>query len=84
MLHLAADGTDTLSLTEIETLAVGTTDNCDVFADITFSSNYRWQSVLGRVYIIGTARTREERDIVEEIIRTTKGVSGATIYIRVR
>jgi osmotically-inducible protein OsmY len=48
------------------------------------SFNYRWQSVLGRVYIIGTARTREERDIVEGIIRATKGVSGATSYIRVR
>lgn len=48
------------------------------------SFNYRWQSVLSRIYIIGTARTREERDIVEGIIKATKGVSDVTSYIRIR
>ncbi|MEE9257001.1 MAG: BON domain-containing protein, partial [bacterium] len=48
------------------------------------SVNYRWQSVLNRVYIIGTARTPEERDFVARILRTTKGVSGVVSYIRIR
>lgn len=47
------------------------------------SVNYRWQSVLNRVYVIGFARTLLERDKVLKIIRRTKGVNGVKGYIEV-
>lgn len=47
------------------------------------SLNYRWQSVLGRVYIIGHAKTRAERNIVLGILRTTKGVQSVTSHIEI-
>ena len=45
------------------------------------SVNYRWQTVLGRVYIIGTARTRAERKLILRILNRTKGIRGVTSYI---
>lgn len=48
------------------------------------SVNYRWQSVLGRVYIIGHAKTRAERGLVLNILRTTKGVQGVTSHIEIK
>ncbi len=47
------------------------------------SVNYRWQSVLGHVYIIGHAQTRAERGLVLGILRTTKGVQGVTSHIEI-
>ncbi len=48
------------------------------------SVNYRWQSVLNRVYIIGTARTRAERSLVLRILLSTKGVKGVTSHIDIK
>jgi osmotically-inducible protein OsmY len=47
------------------------------------SVNYRWQSVLNRVYVIGLARTSLEKDRVLQIIRETKGVNSVNDYIEV-
>lgn len=47
------------------------------------SVNYRWQSILGRVYIIGHAKTRAERDLILGILRTTKGVRSVTSHIEI-
>ncbi len=47
------------------------------------SVNYRWQSILNRVYIIGMARTSLEKDRVLQIIQETKGVMGVKDYIEV-
>ena len=38
------------------------------------SMNYRWRSVKGAVYLIGTARSQLELNTVLNVIRTTKGV----------
>jgi len=45
------------------------------------SVNYRWQTALAQVYIIGTASSRAERDLVLRAIHATKGVRGVTSYI---
>ncbi len=47
------------------------------------SVNYRWQSVLNQVYVIGLARTPLEKDRVIRIIRETRGVRGFKEYIEV-
>jgi osmotically-inducible protein OsmY len=47
------------------------------------SVNYRWQSILGHVYIIGHATTRAERGLVLGILRTTKGVQSVTSHIEI-
>lgn len=47
------------------------------------SVNFRWQSVLNRVYVIGLARTSLEKDRILRIIRETKGVMGVNDYIEV-
>jgi len=38
------------------------------------SMNYRWRSVKGAVYLIGTARSQRELNTVLNVIRTTRGV----------
>ena len=48
------------------------------------SVNYRWQSVMNRVYIIGTARTRAERSLVLRILLSTKSVKGVTSHIDIK
>ena len=48
------------------------------------SVNYRWQSARGRVYIIGRARTEQEKKIVLQIIRGTKGVLRVREYIEIK
>ena len=45
------------------------------------SVNYRWQTVLSRVYLIGSATSRAERDLVLRVLHATKGVRGVTSYI---
>ncbi len=47
------------------------------------SVNYRWRSVLNKVYVIGKARFQGEKDAVLKIIRETKGVLSVTEYIEV-
>ncbi len=45
------------------------------------SVNYRWQVVLNRVYVIGTAGSRAERGLVLRILRATKGVKSVVSHI---
>ncbi len=52
-------------------------------ADDVKSVNYRWQVVLNRVYVIGTAGSRAERGLVLHILRTTKGVKSVTSHIEI-
>lgn len=48
------------------------------------SVNYRWQSVRGKVYIIGRAGTEREKKLVLQIIRGTKGVLRVREYIEIK
>ncbi len=47
------------------------------------SINYRWQSLRGKVYVIGRAITESEKKLVIEIIRKTKGVLHIEEHIQV-
>ncbi len=53
-------------------------------ADGLRAANYHWLSVRNRVYIIGLARSAEERETVLRIIRETEGVQGHKDFIEVR
>lgn len=48
------------------------------------TANYHWRSVRNWVYIIGLARSAEERDIILRVIRGTKGVQGYKDFIKIR
>ncbi len=48
------------------------------------TANYHWRSVRNWVYIIGLARSAEERDTILRVIRETKGVQGYKDFIRIR
>lgn len=48
------------------------------------SINYRWRSVAGTVYLIGTAQNAQELSAVLEVIRRIDGVRRVVNYARVR
>jgi hyperosmotically inducible protein len=48
------------------------------------SINYRWRSLAGTVYLIGTAQSNEEMQAVLEVIRHIDGVKRVVNYARVR
>ena len=48
------------------------------------SINYRWRSVAGIVYLIGSAQNSEELSSVIEVIRRIEGVKRVVNYARVR
>jgi hyperosmotically inducible protein len=48
------------------------------------SINYRWRSLAGTVYLIGTAQNNQELNAVIEVIRRVDGVSRVVNYARVR
>ena len=48
------------------------------------SINYRWRSVNGVVYFIGTARSRAELVRVIQVARDTKGVGKVVTHVRLR
>ena len=73
--ELAQKATDTWINTKIKAQLIG--------AGGVKSVNYRWQSILNQVYIIGMARTSLEKDRVLQIIQETKGVMGVKNYIEV-
>lgn len=48
------------------------------------SINYRWRSLAGTVYVIGTAQNAQEMSAVLEVIRRIDGVKRVVNYARVR
>jgi len=48
------------------------------------SINYRWRSLAGTVYVIGTAQNAQELSAVLEVIRRIDGVKRVVNYARVR
>ncbi|HTI86976.1 MAG TPA: BON domain-containing protein [Alphaproteobacteria bacterium] len=48
------------------------------------SINYRWRSLAGTVYLIGTAQNAQELNTVIEVIRRVDGVRRVVNYARVR
>ncbi|MGE5538248.1 MAG: BON domain-containing protein [Gemmatimonas sp.] len=48
------------------------------------SINYRWRSLAGTVYLIGTAQSADELNTVIEVIRRIDGVRRVVNYARVR
>ena len=48
------------------------------------TANYHWRSVRNWVYIIGLARSAEERETILRVIRETKGVQGYKNFIKIR
>jgi len=48
------------------------------------SVNYRWRSVFNRVYIIGRARSQNEKKKVLRLIRATEGVQTVRSYIQIK
>ena len=47
------------------------------------SVNYRWRSVLNKIYIIGRAKSSKELDDVLDIVRQTEGVKSIKHFIRI-
>lgn len=47
------------------------------------SVNFFYRSVLNKVYVIGKAKSQFEKDLVLNVIKTTKGVSSVTEHINV-
>jgi osmotically-inducible protein OsmY len=48
------------------------------------SINYRWRSLAGTVYLIGTAQNAQELNTVIEVVRRIDGVKRVVNYARVR
>lgn len=48
------------------------------------SVNYRWRSVLGKVYLLGEAQSADELNTVKSIIRDIKGVKALTTHVQVQ
>jgi osmotically-inducible protein OsmY len=48
------------------------------------SINYRWRSLAGTVYVLGTAQSAQEMSAVLEVIRRIDGVRRVVNYARVR
>jgi hyperosmotically inducible protein len=48
------------------------------------SINYRWRSLAGTIYLIGTAQNNQELNTVIEVIRRVDGVTRVVNYARVR